>query len=108
MLAACGGAAGGEPTATSGAAGSLPTDQPDTAVPSVATGAPSAVPQATLAAAPTTLPQPAATAAAGAIPEGLTAEGYHFLGRADARRRLKCTPTSSERPAASTLWKLSQ
>jgi hypothetical protein len=27
---------------------------------------------------------PLPTAASGAIPEGITPEGYHFLGRADA------------------------
>jgi hypothetical protein len=84
-LAACGGAGAGGSPPTAG--GSLPADQPDPAP--TATAAPSAAPQATLAAAPTALPQPAATAAAGAIPEGLTAEGYHVLGRTDAPATLE-------------------
>jgi hypothetical protein len=74
MLAGCGGS--GAPVTQSTPAGStaggLPTSRPA-----------SAAPAATLAAAPTAAAQPS-PAAAGALPEGLTAEGYHFLGRADA------------------------
>lgn len=72
LLAACGGA-----TSTPGATaptGAQPTRAPATAAPPAAATAPV---RPTVAA-----PQPTATASG--IPEGLTPEGYHVLGRADA------------------------
>jgi hypothetical protein len=54
-----------------------------TAAPTIARAAATAAPAAT-ARAPEAIPAPQATIAGGAIPDGLTPEGYHFLGRADA------------------------
>jgi hypothetical protein len=67
--------AGGQPTAPS-----LPTTAPTIARPAGAT----ALPAATLPVVVATAAAPEPTAASGALPEGLTPEGYHFLGRADA------------------------
>jgi hypothetical protein len=84
LLAGCGNAA---PVAQS-----LPTAIPIVARPTIPPAPTSAPTIASVATAPpaaaapvaaaTTAPQPAS--ANGAIPEGLTPEGYHFLGRADA------------------------
>ena len=85
LLAACGNAVPAAqipPTAA-------PTDaQPatpsaPTAAPTITRAAPTAPPVATAPAAIATA-APQAPTASGAIPEGLTPEGYHFLGRADA------------------------
>jgi hypothetical protein len=84
-LAACGSAApvaqnptAAAPTATQPTPAAAPTAAPTivrvTATAPIAATLPAAV--ATAA--------PVPTAASGAIPEGLTPEGYHFLGRADA------------------------
>jgi hypothetical protein len=84
LLAACGNAAP--------AAQSLPTVVPTGVRPTILPAPTTAPPAASIATAPpaatapvaaaTTAPQPAP--ANGTIPEGLTPEGYHFLGRADA------------------------
>ena len=93
LLAACGGAgapsAGPAPTGAS--AGDRPTSLLEaTHVPqatvapaaALATSAPSALPATTAAPA---ISQPVATAAPeGGIAQGLTPEGYHYLGRDDA------------------------
>ncbi len=67
LLAACGNA-----TIPQAAAPPQPTAAPPQ---------PTAAPAATQPAAPTAMPS---SVAAAAIPEGLTPEGYHLLGRADA------------------------
>jgi hypothetical protein len=79
VLAAC----GGEPVPASPAA----TTPPDTRVPNAPTAAAASAPTLGVSASPAA----AATAVAepqvpggGAVPEGLTAEGYHRLGRPDA------------------------
>jgi hypothetical protein len=87
VLAACGNAtptAQNPPTVVPASnpptAPPLPTVAPTTARSAAAT----AIPAATRlpAGATTVAPQPAATS--DALPEGLTPEGYHYLGRADA------------------------
>ena len=65
-------AAGGNATIPQAAAPPQPTAAPPQ---------PTAAPAATQPAAPTAMPS---SVAAAAIPEGLTPEGYHLLGRADA------------------------
>jgi hypothetical protein len=91
MLAACGnaGAPAVQSTPASGIAGSPPTEQPATAAPTASRATASVAALPATPAAPTVLSQPSPAAAAGAIPEGRTAEGYHFLGRADAPATLE-------------------
>jgi flagellar basal body L-ring protein FlgH len=74
LLAACGNA-----TIPQAAAPPQPTAAPPQ--PTAAPAQPTAAPAATQPAAPTAMPS---SVAAAAIPEGLTPEGYHLLGRADA------------------------
>jgi hypothetical protein len=85
LLAACGNAAPAAqspPTAASTGA-QLATASAPTVAPTIARAIVTAPPAATaLVAVATAAPQ--ATTASGAIAEGLTPEGYHFLGRADA------------------------
>jgi hypothetical protein len=86
-LAACGNAAApaAQTQPTSAPVGRQPTAPPlPTAAPTPARStAATANPAATLpVAVATTTPQPTATS--DALPEGLTPEGYHYLGRADA------------------------
>jgi hypothetical protein len=68
------------PTAPSSAGATAPS-APATAAPVAAQ--PAQAPAAT-AAAPTASQAEPTAAAAGGIPEGVTAEGYHYLGRPDA------------------------
>jgi hypothetical protein len=85
LLAACGNAAPAAqspPTAAPTAA--LPATPPTpTAAPTIARATATAPPAATAPVAVATA-APQVTTASGAIAEGLTPEGYHFLGRADA------------------------
>jgi protein-disulfide isomerase len=77
VLAACGNASSPAAVLTPTA---VPSREP-TAHPTAPTAAP--VPSPTLLA-PTTAPPAATTAAQGAIPQGVTPEGDHFFGQADA------------------------
>jgi hypothetical protein len=84
VLAACGNAvpttqsaATAAPVAGQPAAQSPPTTAPTSASTAATISPPTKLPVATAVA-----PQP--TAAGDALAEGLTSEGYHFLGRADA------------------------
>ncbi|MBK9712690.1 MAG: hypothetical protein IPO81_15470 [Kouleothrix sp.] len=74
LLAACG-------SATSTPGTTAPTGAQPTRAPAPATAAPPPA-AATAAGQPTVAAPPTATASG--IPEGLTPEGYHVLGRADA------------------------
>jgi hypothetical protein len=79
LLAAC----GGQPIPSAPVATAVqPTHTP--IAPTAAPAAPTAAVTQATAAAPTAAAAQPESPGAGAIPEGLTPEGYHVLGRADA------------------------
>ena len=83
VLAACGSAApAAQSPPTVAPTGAQPTARSAPAAAPTSINVAATAPATALVTVATAAPRP--TTASGAIPEGLTPEGYHFLGRADA------------------------